>query len=158
MKKRFAVVAMVGVGLFAGNVHAQSKPPAQRQIEVVMTAMAHAAKNHDATRFMAGYQHGPDLIFVINGEVIQGWDALYAQQVKWWRGGKSDVVYTPMAPTRFLQLGPDAWVTTLAMSSRRTGPDGKVATGTFAVTDIWRKGAQGWRIVYAHESWKQLPG
>ncbi|WP_077512795.1 nuclear transport factor 2 family protein [Rhodanobacter sp. B05] len=154
MKRFCLVVVMLCMGLFAGIACAQSASlSAQQQIEAVEANMGRAAKAHDAKRFMAAFQHGPELAFAFNGRVIHGWDALYAQQLKWWRGGKSDVVYRPTTATEFLQLAPDAWVTTATLSSRRTGPDGKPAVGTFTVTSIWRKFADGWRIVYGHESW-----
>lgn len=158
MKQSFGVVVGVCL-LIAGSAGAETKPPsAQGQIEAVMAGMAGAAKAHDTDHFMAAYRRSPELVFAINGRVIQGWDALHAQQLKWWRNGKSDVAYTQIGPTVFTQLAPDVWVSTQSMSSRRTGSDGKAATGTFAITDIWQKSAHGWQIVYGHESWAKPPG
>jgi ketosteroid isomerase-like protein len=85
--------------------------------------------------------------------VIRGWDALHAQQLKWWHNGKSDVQYAHTAPTRFMDLSPGVVVTTEELDSRRTGPHGKVQTGTFTVTNVWKRTAGAWLIVYAHESW-----
>ncbi|HEY8229111.1 MAG TPA: nuclear transport factor 2 family protein [Rhodanobacteraceae bacterium] len=152
MKKLLGIAAGLCLSL-AASVGAQPAPSAQQQIQAVMAAMGSAAKAHDTDRFMAGFLHEPSLIFAINGRIIHGWDALHAQQLKWWRNGKSDVVYKPTGPTEFVQLAPGAWVSTQALSSQRTGADGKPSVGTFAVTDIWKKTAQGWRIVYGHESW-----
>ena len=90
---------------------------------------------------------------MLNGEVIHGWDALYAQQLKWWRNGKSDVRYTAAGPQEFMTLAPDVVVTTLSLTSVRTLSNGKISKGSFAVTDIWKKLPEGWRIVYGHESW-----
>lgn len=115
--------------------------------------MGRAARAHDAKSFMAAFRHGPELVAVNNGVVIHGWNALYAQQLKWWHDVKSDVVYKSTGLTEYMRLAPGVWVTTMTMSSLRTGPDGKVAVGTFAVTAIWRKFADGWRIVYSHGSW-----
>jgi len=58
-------------------------------------------------------------------------------------------------PTEFMLLGADVVVTTQALSSRRTTPDGKIGKGTFVVTYVWRELPQGWRIVYGHESWSR---
>jgi ketosteroid isomerase-like protein len=145
--------------LFAGCVNAADVPTSAReQIQAVMAAMGRAAAAHDTDRFMAAYMHGPDLVFAINGEVIHGWDALHAQQLKWWRNGKSDVVYTPQGEPEFTALAPDVVLTTETIAGRRTLPDGKVSTGTFVVTSIWEKLPQGWRIIYGHESWTRPPG
>lgn len=100
----------------------------------------------------------PSLVFAIDGRVIRGWDALHAQQLIWWRNGKSDVVYTPQGKTEFTALSSDVAVTTESLASHRTLPDAKVRDGTLVVTSIWKKLPQGWRIVYGHESWARLPG
>lgn len=158
MKRLCLMVAAVGLIFCMGGAFAQAPPPsAQHQIEAAITKMKRAAQAHDTDVFMTAYQRSPDLIFVINGQVIHGWKALHAQQLVWWRGGKSDVVYTDTAPTQFTQLAPDVWVSTRTISSRRTGADGKPSVGHFAVTEIWRKFPEGWRIVYGHESWAKPP-
>jgi ketosteroid isomerase-like protein len=159
MQRFGVVVAMVCVGLCAGGARAAGVPPSvQQQIGVVMAAMGHAAKVHDTDRFMAAYMRGPDLVFAINGTVIHGWDALRAQQLIWWRNGKSNVVYTQQGKTEFMGLASGVVATTETIASRRTMPDGRVSTGTFVVTAIWKKLPQGWRIVYGHESWTKPPG
>jgi ketosteroid isomerase-like protein len=152
--KRLALMVFVAGMAFTCAVCADSGPsPASLQIQRIMDRMEKAANAHDTDRFMAGYLHQPTLVFVINGTVIHGWDALHKQQLEWWRRGKSDVIYTQTGPTGFQQLSADAAVTTRTFASRRTLPDGKSSTGSFAVTEIWRKLPQGWRIVYSHESW-----
>ena len=147
---RFAM--LLGV-LLAGSASAATPPVSvQQQIKTLSDDMARAANAHDTDRYMALFAHDPNLVFAINGRVIHGWDALHAQQLKWWRNGKSDVVYTQSGATGFMPLDADAVVTTQTLSSRRTGPDGKISTGSFVVTSIWKKLPQGWRIVYGHES------
>ncbi|MGH8401281.1 MAG: YybH family protein [Gammaproteobacteria bacterium] len=125
----------------------------QQQIRPLLNEMASAAKAHDTDRFMAVYSHQPTLVFVFDGKVIHGWDSLRKQQLEWWRNGKSDVIYTQQGQTGFKQLDASVVVTTQSLTSRRTSPDGKVSTGSFTVTDVWQRLPQGWRIVYAHESW-----
>ena len=148
---RFAIC--LGV-LFAANAAAANAPgSAQQQIRSLADDMARAANAHDTERYMALFAHDPNLVFVIDGRVIRGWDALHAQQLKWWRNGKSDAVYTQSGATGLLPLDADAVVTTQTLSLRRTGPDGKISTGSFVVTSIWKKLPQGWRVVYGHESW-----
>lgn len=152
--KHYAVVLLLMGAICAAPSHAATgMTSAQRQIQRILDKMAKAANAHDTDRFMAAYLHRPTLVFVINGEVIHGWDALHEQQLKWWRNGKSDAVYTQTGPTEFERMGSGLVVTTRTLGSRRTLPDGKESTGSFAMTDIWQMLPQGWRIVYSHESW-----
>lgn len=140
------------VALGAAGVRAAPAVP-HSQIRALMADMALAAHAHDTDRFLRPFVHGPSLVFVVNGKIIRGWARLHAAQLTWWRNGKSDVVYTPVGKTRFTDLAPGLVLTTMQLASKRSGPDGKPATGTLAVTDVWKKLPNGWRIVYAHESW-----
>jgi ketosteroid isomerase-like protein len=151
---KIIIIPVLAGAMFSMNGFAGApEPSVQQQIQPILNEMMSAAKAHDTDRFMAVYLHRSDLVFVFNGKIIHGWDELREQQLQWWRHGKTDVVYTQNGPTQFKRLSGDAVVTTQSLSSRRTMPDGKVSTGGFTVTDIWRKLPQGWRIVYAHESW-----
>lgn len=123
------------------------------RIQALMATMQKAANAHDTDAFLEPFLHDSSLVFVINGEVIHGWDALHAAQLKWWNNGKSDAVYTQLAETQFTDLASGVVLTTQRIGSKRTGPDGRPVTGTFAVTDVWRSGPTGWHIIYAHESW-----
>jgi uncharacterized protein (TIGR02246 family) len=127
--------------------------PAHPRIQALIASMEKAANAHDTDAFLEPFLHDPSLVFVVNGEVIHGWEQLHAAQLKWWKNGKSDAVYTHLGATRFMDIAPGVVLTTQRIGSVRTGPDGKPATGTFAVTDVWRSGPHGWQIVYAHESW-----
>ncbi|HKZ11535.1 MAG TPA: hypothetical protein VJL61_12650 [Rhodanobacteraceae bacterium] len=159
MKKVFATVAMIGVGLFAGGVCAQpASSPAEQAIRPAMAKMFKAANAHDTDAFMAAMVRGPGLVFAINGEVIRGWEALHAQQLKWWNNGKSDAKYTQNGTPAFMALGPDAEIVTWPLVGRGTAHSGKAITSAFVVTYVWQRLPQGWRIVYGHESWKKPPG
>lgn len=124
----------------------------ERQIRPLLDEMMLAANAHDTNRFLATYLHQPTLVFVFNGDVTKGWDNVQALQLKWWNNGKSDVVYTESAPAEFTVLSPDAAVVVKPMTSRRTLPSGEVSTGNFAVTEVWQKRAEGWRVIQVHES------
>ncbi|MGH8125151.1 MAG: nuclear transport factor 2 family protein [Rhodanobacteraceae bacterium] len=158
MKKVLAVVAMVCVVLFAGSAFAQpASSSAEQAIGQLEAKMLQAANAHDTDAFMASMLHSSSLVLVFNGKVIRGWNALHAQQLKWWRNGKSDATYAHRSPPEFMALAPGVELVTLLNVSSRTGPDGKVSTGTFVVTDVWQHLPQGWRIVYSHESWAKPP-
>ncbi|MGH9522558.1 MAG: YybH family protein [Terriglobales bacterium] len=151
---KFSIYSVLVLSLLAATLaQAQSDRSAEQQILPLMHEQMLAAKAHDTDRFLATYAHDSTLVFVINGQVIRGYDSLREQQLKWWSQGKSDVVYTQQAPPQFMQLGPKTVLVTAELASRRTLPDGKTSEGTFAVTSIWQRLSDGWRVVYAHESW-----
>ena len=148
----FALSAVVG-----GAARAASPAPEQ-QLRSVVDASERAANAHDTDAYMAFYRKSPALVFVINGHLIRGWNALHAQQAIWWKQGKSDVVYTASAAPEFDTLAPDTVLVTQQLASRRTGADGKPSLGTFVVSSVWKRLPEGWRIVYAYESWARAPG
>ena len=112
--------------------------------------MLAAANAHDTDRHLAAYLHSPDLVFVVNDQMIHGWDALRVQQLKWWQNGKSDAVYTVLGEPEYTMLAPGLVAQTYFLDSHRAGDDAHGAH--LGVTDVWQQRAEGWRIVYAHES------
>jgi len=138
-----------------GGVQADSTSLAskvRREIEPLLADMMTAANAHDTDRFMTAYLRDPSFVFVINGTVMNGWDAVRAQQLKWWNNGKSDVVYSYVGEPEFTVLGTDAAVVTERMSARRTLANGQTSTGELAVTMTMQKRPEGWRAVQVHES------
>ncbi|MGH8147502.1 MAG: YybH family protein [Rhodanobacteraceae bacterium] len=159
MKPVILVVTMSCVGLFAGGACAQSSAsPAQQAIRSQMAKMLVAANAHDTDGFMASMVRTPNLVFAINGEVIRGWQALHAQQLKWWHHGRSAAKYAQRGTPMFTALEPDIEILTWPLRSSHVRPDGKVGTSAFVVTYVWQHLPQGWRIVYGHESWAKPPG
>lgn len=144
---------LAAVTLLPGVVRAQSAATSpRRQIQPLLDAMEVAARTHDTDRFLAPYLHDSTLVLVFNGVATKGFDQVRALQLKWWNNGKSDVVYRKRGPTGFEVLTPGIVVATDTMSSSRTDSAGVVHGGDFAVTMVWQKRPEGWRIVYAHES------
>lgn len=137
--------------LLLNSSQARSKLSAKDQILSLLTEQMLAANEHDADRFLATYIHSSDLIFIANGEIIRGWDGLRDQQLKWWRNGKSDVVYTRLTPPEIMSLDPQTVLVTEETATHRTS-DGKPSDGMFVVTTIWRQTPVGWRVIYGHES------
>jgi hypothetical protein len=43
-------------------------------------------------------------------------------------------------------------VTTIVLKSRRTMLNLQIADGEFAVSSLWRKRPEGWRVIYSQES------
>lgn len=157
MKRTHAIAVFSLLMITAGAVHA-APPSASQAVEPLVTKMSQAANRHDTGAYMALFQKSPNLIFAIDGRIIRGWAALRAQQLAWWKNGKSDAVYTATAAPEFDTLAPDTVLVTQQMSSRRTGAGGKTSLGTFVVTSVWKRLPEGWRIVYSHESWARPPG
>ena len=157
MKTLRAFAAFAVLMIVACPVRAVSPSP-QEQVQPLVDASERAANAHDTDAYMAYLQKSPDLVFAFNGQIIRGWDKLHAQQLVWWKNGKSDAVYTATAAPEFDTLAPDTVLVTQQMYSRRTGTDGKPSLGTFVVTSVWKHLPEGWRIVYAHESWARPSG
>ncbi|HJP98985.1 MAG TPA: hypothetical protein VJ862_10515 [Rhodanobacteraceae bacterium] len=159
MKTIMAVAAVICAVLCAGNVRAQHAPAtAEQAIRPQMAKMLAAANAHDTDGFMATMVRSPELVFAFNGEVIHGWDALHAQQLKWWNNGKSHGKYAQHGAPGFMALGPDVEIVTWPLSAHGTSRDGKPVSSTFVVTYVWQRLPQGWQIVYGHESWAKAPG
>jgi len=111
-----------------------------------------AANAHDTDRFLKTFVHDSTLVEVFNGDVTVGYPAVRALQLKWWNNGRSDVVYRQAAPPSFLVLDPGAVIVTEPLTAERTGADGRMARLTIAVTMVWQKSPEGWRVAYQHES------
>ena len=87
------------------------------------------------------------------GEGIHGFDALHEAQLRWWKNGKSDAIYTVRDPAEYHPLAPGVVLVTQALRSQRKGPDGKPVEKDFVVTTVWKHLPEGWRVIYGHESW-----
>lgn len=159
MKRHVAMVVPICMSLVLGNVSAQTaSPEAEQAIRPLMTKMLRAANAHDTDAFMAPMVREPSLVFVANGEVIRGWKALHAQQLKWWSNGKSNAVYNQNGAPAFMALGSDTEIVTWPLTGKQTAADGKTHASNFVVTYVWQRLSQGWQIVYGHESWVKPPG
>lgn len=151
---RIVGAGVIASAVLAGSAHTQSARTSRQQQEIqpLLDAMMVAANDHDTDRFLAPYLHDSTLVFVFNGVETVGFENVRALQLKWWNGGKSDVVYSQAGPADFLVLAPDVVVVTNQLSSRRTTTAGELQSGGFAVTMVWQKQHNGWQIVRVHES------
>ncbi len=161
--KRFsaALLSLALLGASAPNVDSAAKlsndERVRAEIMPLFTAMERTANVHDAEAHLAFYVHSPALVFVANGAEIVGWDNLLVQQKKWWPGGKiapADAAHAPyrmMGPPRFDAYGPRLAMVTFVLDARRVYPD-KVMRRPLAISQLWQKLPDGWKVVYAHES------
>jgi hypothetical protein len=69
-----------------------------------------------------------------------------------WKNGKSDVVYTMQGKPSIIEPAAGLVVATIFMKSRRTMPNGQISEGAFAISSLWQKRPEGWRVICSHES------
>ena len=144
-------LAGFGSILFAGVMPAHAQSP-QQEIAPLFADMLTAANAHNTDGFLARYVHDSTLVFVFDGVVTTGFAAVRAGQLRAWKNGASDVVYTERSPAEYLELSPSIVAVTRQLASRRSDSTGRSTPANFAVTEIWQKRADGWWIVMAHES------
>jgi uncharacterized protein (TIGR02246 family) len=125
---------------------------AAREVAPLLAEMGAAANAHDIERHVGFYAHDPSVMLIFNGEAIVGWEAIRDKQRQWWKNGKTDVVYKMQGDPNFRVLAPGFVVTTIFMKSSRTMPSGEVSENNFAVSALWQKRPEGWRVIYSHES------
>jgi ketosteroid isomerase-like protein len=124
----------------------------QQQVAPLLAQMEASANAHDADRHLAVYSRDSALTFIINGEVIRGWDALRERQRQWWNDGQAVGVYEYLGKPICEVFGKDLGLTTLLIAARTHLPDGQVRERQLAFTALWSRRQERWRIIYAHES------
>lgn len=122
------------------------------EVAPLLAQMGAAANAHDVARHVGFYAHADSVTFIFNGEATVGWEAIREKQREIWKNGTSDVVYTMRGKPTFLVPAPGLVVATFFLNSRRTMPNGQTLNGEFAVTSLWQKRPEGWRVIYSHES------
>jgi ketosteroid isomerase-like protein len=152
IRRLLGAIACMGL-LLPGLMHAQSDSVAARhQIEPLLHELLLAANAHDTDRYMSVYLRDPTFVMAYSGNIATGWDSVRTLQLKWWNNGKSDVVYSVHDAPAFTALGPDVMLVATRWGSSRTRPDGQTATSILAITMVWHKLPEGWRVVQVHES------
>ena len=111
-----------------------------------------SANAYDTERHMAAYARSPALTFVLNGQIVRGWDQLCELQRQWWSDSKARGGYTYLGSPIFEVVGDDAGITTFLIAATKEAADGSVVQRTLAFSALWRRLEEGWRITYAHES------
>ena len=124
----------------------------QAEVSSLIEELFASANAHDTDRHVTLYWRDAALIFIANGEMIRGWDAYREVQRKWWDDGRATGTYEMVGNTAYEALRDDCGLTTFAMHARSKLPDGQMREREIVFTGLWRRGAEGWRIVYAHES------
>jgi ketosteroid isomerase-like protein len=123
----------------------------EKQVAPLMAELLASANALDADRHCALYARDPDLVFIANGEIIRGWEAYRARQREWWGQGRAAGGYAYRG-IAYEALGEGVGLTTVVIAAQGRTPDGGVRQRELVFTGLWKRGAQGWRIAYAHES------
>ncbi len=124
----------------------------EQQVTPLLAEMEASANAHDTDRHLAAYHRDSSLIFIFNGEIIRGWEALRQKQREWWKDGNAEGVYAYVGTPIFALLGKDLGLTTHVIAARATLPGGQVHERHLAFAALWSRRPEGWRITYAHES------
>jgi ketosteroid isomerase-like protein len=152
LKNWLLLVALPAMALVHSTVGADAPLEPRAEVAAALKGMGDAANAHDVERHVGYYAHVPGVTLIVDGEPFVGWGTIRDKQKEWWNNGKTDVVYELQSAPEIVQLAPSVMVTTLLMNAHRTLASGEVKEGRFAVSSIWQKRPEGWKVVYSHES------
>jgi ketosteroid isomerase-like protein len=152
LKNWHFLVAVLAVAFVHPGVGADAPLEPRAEVAAALKGMGDAANAHDVERHVGYYAHIPRVTLIVDGEPFVGWDTIRDKQKEWWNNGKTDVVYQLQGAPEVVELAPNVMVTTLLMKAHRTLPSGEVRDARFAVSSIWQKRPEGWKVVYSHES------
>ena len=146
------LVALANTSPAQSLLAAKDAERARSEVASLLAQMGAAANRHDIEGHVGFYAHDPAVTLIVDGTRLVGFEAIRDKQREWWRDGNTDVVYTVLGRPDFQVLAPTVVVSTLLMTSRRSLPDGATKEGEFAVSSVWQKRREGWRVIYSHES------
>lgn len=125
---------------------APANEPANTEIRSVLQAQEAAWNRGNLEAFMNGYERSEKTVFVGGDEVTRGWQtvldrykAKYSDREKMGTLAFSDLEVTTLGPDAAVALG--RW----ELKRAKDRPHGRF-------TLIFRRGADGWRIVHDHSS------
>jgi beta-aspartyl-peptidase (threonine type) len=120
----------------------------RREIQEVLTAQAAAWNRGDLDAFLAGYWRSEQTVFAGGDKVHRGFEAMarryrdaYPTKEKMGRLSFSNLTFEQLEADRAVVTG--SWELEIAGSEKRPG-------GVFTL--IWRRFADGWKIVHDHTS------
>ena len=121
---------------------------AKSSVEHILRMQQEAWNRHDLEGFMAGYWNSPDLTFFSDAKQTGGWQATLDRYRAKYASPGHEMGKLEFSELRIEPLGPEAafvrgaWQLTLS--------DGKTPHGRFTL--IFRKFADGWKIIHDHTS------
>ena len=117
-------------------------------VEQVLRTQQEAWNRHDLDGFMAGYWNSPDLTFVSGAKQASGWQATLDRYRATYASPGHEMGKLEFSDLKIEMLGADAAFVRGAWGL--TMSDGKTPHGRFTL--VFRKFADGWKIVHDHTS------
>jgi ketosteroid isomerase-like protein len=146
MARLLSVFILPAIFLAAANVPAFPAPSTTDQIHAVIQAQQEAWNRGDIDGFMNGYARARSTTFVSEDTVTRGWQTVrdryqkkYSDREKMGTLTFSDLEITPLGQDAAIVLG--RW----KLKRSKDEPHGRF-------TLIFRRRAEGWRIVHDHTS------
>jgi beta-aspartyl-peptidase (threonine type) len=144
---------LLGILLFtmATNLHAQQNSDASAgkdAVEQVLRVQQEAWNRHDLDGFMAGYWNSAELTFFSGAKQTAGWQGTIDRYKATYASPGHEMGKLEFSGLRIEMLGADAAFVRGAWAL--TMPDGKTPHGLFTL--VFRKFADGWKIVHDHTS------
>lgn len=152
-----ALVALVSVPAIAAD-SSSLESRVRAEIMPSFKAMQAAANLHDADAHVAFFAKDPKLIFMVGDKRIIGWQAVLDQQRKWWPGGRirpgsgAEIPYKLTAGPDIIVLDPQSALLSFMLDAPTTNAAGARVDRTLAISQLWQKRPEGWRVIYAQES------
>jgi len=121
---------------------------ARTDIRHVLDEQVAAWNRGDLPGYMQGYWHSPDLTFFSGGTVTHGWEPTLERYKKRYQGEGHEMGKLDFSELSIEMLGSDGAFVRGHWHLKMT--DGKEPQGLFTV--IFRRTADGWRIIHDHSS------
>ncbi|PYX80121.1 MAG: DUF4440 domain-containing protein [Acidobacteria bacterium] len=117
-------------------------------VEQVLKNQVQAWNRHDLEGFMTGYWNSPQLTFFAGDNLAKGWEATLDRYRKRYQGEGREMGKLEFSDLQIEGLSADAAF--VRGGWKLTMPDGKTPHGLFTL--IFRRFADGWKIVHDHTS------
>lgn len=121
----------------------------EEEIRAVMDRQVEAWNRGDVEAFMAGYVRSDELTFLGRAGVTRGWQATLARYKRDYATAEKMGKLT-FSELEFRMLGPDHALVLGKFELQRSEAAGGNASGRYTL--VFRKTAQGWRILHDHTS------
>ena len=149
MCRALAFCCVIGLSLaINGLAQTSAQSSAKAAVEQVLRTQQEAWNRHDLDGFMAGYWNSAELTFFSGAKQTAGWQATLDRYKATYASPGHEMGKLEFSGLRIEMLGADAAFVRGAWGL--TMPDGKTPHGVFTL--VFRKFAEGWRIVHDHTS------
>lgn len=125
-----------------------SADSAKAAVQHVLERQQNAWNRHDLDSFMTGYWNSPDLTFFSGAKRMSGWQATIERYRQTYQSGGREMGKLEFSDLNIQTLSADSAF--VRGSWHLTMPDGKTPHGLFTL--IFRRFADGWKIVHDHTS------